>query len=54
MIVRLAESLLAPGGGDAALGYRVALIGLAAAALLSTLEGLRLPRGAGDALRAGR
>jgi len=39
---------------DTAFAYRVALVAMAVVGVLSVVEGLRLPRGAGDAVRAGR
>jgi N-methylhydantoinase B/oxoprolinase/acetone carboxylase alpha subunit len=41
-------------GQDAAFAYRVALVAMAVVGIASVVEGLRLPRGAGDAVRAGR
>jgi len=53
LAVRLADlAASADGGSDPATGYQVALVVLAALALLSLPEGLRLPRGTGDALRS--
>ena len=53
LAVRLADTIAAPtGAGADAFGYRVALVVLAVLALLSLLEGLRLPKGAGDVVRA--
>ena len=52
LVVRSAQAL-APGAG-APHGYRVALLVMAAAALASTVGGLRLPRGAGDVVRSRR
>ncbi|WP_423919031.1 MFS transporter [Frigoribacterium sp. 2-23] len=52
LAVRAADGILAPGGdGTDLIGYRVALIVLAVVALASMVEGFRLPRGAGDAVR---
>jgi EmrB/QacA subfamily drug resistance transporter len=52
LAVRVADGVAtAQGLGDAATGYQVALVVLAVLALLSLPEGLRLPRGAGDAIR---
>jgi EmrB/QacA subfamily drug resistance transporter len=53
LTVRVADTVAtAEGVGGAATGYQVALVVLAALALLSLPEGLRLPRGAGDSLRS--
>ena len=53
LAVRLADlAASADGGSDPATGYQVALVVLAALALLSLPEGLRLPKGTGDALRS--
>ena len=49
LVVRLAES--AGAQGPAAHPYQVALLVMAVLAIASTVEGLRLPRGAGDAVR---
>jgi EmrB/QacA subfamily drug resistance transporter len=52
LAVRVADVVAsADGQASAATGYQAALIVLAALALLSVVEGLRLPRGTGDALR---
>lgn len=52
LLVRAAD-VLAP-GGDAPFAYRVALVGMAVVGVLSLVEDAFLPRGAGDAVRAGR
>ena len=52
LLVRAAAGL-AP-DGDAASAYRAALVGMAVLGLLSIVESASLPRGAGDAVRAGR
>ncbi|WP_432561258.1 MFS transporter [Kineococcus sp. SYSU DK003] len=52
LLVRSAVALVP--GQDAAFGYRVALVAMAAVGLASLVETLFLPRGAGDAVRAGR
>ncbi|MGI4896094.1 MAG: MFS transporter, partial [Janthinobacterium lividum] len=49
LIVRLAQS--ASPSASAAHGYQVALVAMAVIAVLSVVEGLRLPRGSGDAVR---
>jgi EmrB/QacA subfamily drug resistance transporter len=52
LAVRVADVVAsADGRASAATGYQAALIVLAALALLSVVEGLRLPRGTGDAVR---
>jgi EmrB/QacA subfamily drug resistance transporter len=52
LAVRVADLVASTDGpAPAATGYRAALIVLAVLALLSVVEGLRLPRGTGDALR---
>jgi hypothetical protein len=52
LAVRVADVVAsADGQAPAATGYQAALIVLAVLALLSVVEGLRLPRGTGDALR---
>jgi EmrB/QacA subfamily drug resistance transporter len=52
LLVRAAADL-AP-VGDTAFAYRAALVGMAVLGLLSIVESALLPRGAGDAVRAGR
>jgi len=53
LAVRVADLLAsADGPAPTAFGYQAALIVLAVLALLSLVEGLRLPKGTGDALRA--
>jgi EmrB/QacA subfamily drug resistance transporter len=51
LLVRAAAS--AGPAADAAFAYRAALVGMAVVGLLSLLEPLRLPRGAGDSVRPG-
>jgi EmrB/QacA subfamily drug resistance transporter len=52
LAVRVADLVASTDGpAPAATGYQAALIVLAVLALLSLIEGLRLPRGTGDALR---
>ena len=52
LLVRSADAV-AP-AGDAPFAYRVALVGMAVVGVLSLVENAFLPRGAGDAVRAGR
>lgn len=52
LVVRAAASW-AP-AGDAAFAYRAALVAMAVVGVLSLVENAFLPRGAGDAVRAGR
>ena len=52
LVVRIADGLLGTTGVGDPTGYRIALIVLAALALVSIVEGLRLPRGTGASLRA--
>jgi len=51
-VVRVADSTLGTTGVGDPTGYRIALVVLAALALVSVVEGLRLPRGTGASLRA--
>lgn len=52
LVVRVADSTLGATGVGDPTGYRIALVVLAALALVSVVEGLRLPRGTGASLRA--